>query len=124
MESNRVFTYQYSATQNKEVERIRNKYLPREESKLEMLRKLDNRVQSAGMVPALCIGTIGCLVFGIGMCFGLDVLAGADWLSVFLGAVGAIIMIPAYPVYRYIARRTKAKLTPQILQLSDEIIKS
>ena len=67
MESNRVFTYQYSATQNKEVERIRNKYLPREESKLEMLRKLDNRVQSAGMVPALCIGTIGCLVFGIGM---------------------------------------------------------
>ncbi|MBR6745554.1 MAG: hypothetical protein IKM00_10135, partial [Clostridia bacterium] len=68
MENNKVFTYQYLAKQNKEVEHIRRKYLPKEEDKMETLRKLDARVQMAGTVPSLCIGIIGCLIFGIGMC--------------------------------------------------------
>ena len=123
MENNNVFSYKYSATQNREVENIRNKYLPREESKIETLRKLDNRVQAAGILPALCVGVIGCLIFGVGMCFGLDVFTGADWLSVLFGIIGTAIMIPAYPMYRYISRKTKTELTPEILRLSDEIMK-
>ena len=91
---------------------------------METLRKLDARVQMAGTVPSLCIGIIGCLIFGIGMCFGLDVFAGATWLSVLFMIIGTMIMIPAYPIYRKIAQRTKAELTPDILRLSDEIIKS
>ena len=75
---NEIFTYQYSAKQNKEVECIRNKYIPREENKLDRLKRLDAKVQSAGMIESLSIGIIGCLIFGIGICFGLDVLAGAD----------------------------------------------
>lgn len=124
MKNNNVFTYQYSATQNREVENIRRKYLPQEESKIEILCKLDNHVRSAGMIPALCIGVIGCLIFGIGMCFGLDVFAGADWLSALFMILGSLIMIPAYPIYRRIARKTKAKLTPEILRLSEEIMNS
>ena len=34
------------------------------------------------------------------------------------------MMIPAYPIYRRIAKRSKAELTPEILRLSKEIIKS
>ena len=75
MEQSNVFSYQYSAKQNQEVEHIRRKYLPKEENKMETLRRLDTRVQTAGMIPSLCIGVIGCLIFGIGMCFGLDVLS-------------------------------------------------
>ena len=119
---NNIFTYQYSAARNREVERIRAKYLPREESKLERLKKLDGRVQTAGMVESLSVGIIGCLVFGIGMCFGLDVFGGADWLSVLFCVVGAAVMAPAYPIYRRIAKKTKEKLVPEILALSDEII--
>ena len=48
METQNLFVYRYSASQNKEVERIRQRYLPQEESKIECLRKLDRRVQSAG----------------------------------------------------------------------------
>ena len=124
MENNNVFTYQYSAKQNREVERIRKKYLPQEENKLETLRRLDSRVQSAGIIPSLCIGVIGWLIFGIGMCFGLDVFAGADWLSVLFCALGTVVMLPAYPICRRIARKTKAELTPEILRLSEEIMKS
>ena len=124
MENNKVFTYQYSAAQNKEVEHIRKKYLPREESKIEVLRRLDNRVQTAGMLPALCIGVIGALVFGVGMCFFLGVFAGMAWLTAILMICGTLLMIPAYPIYRRIARKTKAELTPEILRLSEEIMKS
>ena len=123
MENVNAFTYQYSAKQNREVENIRSKYLPKEENKLERLRRLDTKVQMAGTIPSLCIGVIGCLIFGIGMCFGLDVFAGADWLTLLFCIPGVIIMLPAYPIYKSIANKTKAELTPEILRLSEEIIK-
>ena len=121
---NNTFSYNYSAARNKEVESIRRKYMPHEESKLEKLKRLDYRVQMAGMIEGLCFGIIGALVFGIGMCFFLDVFAGAAWLTAILMICGTLLMIPAYPIYRRIARKTKAELTPEILRLSDEIMKN
>ena len=121
---NKSFTYNYSAARNKEVESIRRKYMPHEESKLEKLKRLDYRVQMAGMIEGLCFGIIGALVFGVGMCFFLDVFAGAAWLTAILMICGTLLMIPAYPIYRRIARKTKAELTPEILRLSEEIMKS
>ena len=121
---NKSFSYNYSAARNKEVENIRKKYMPNEESKIETLKRLDDRVQMAGMIEGLCLGIIGALVFGIGMCFFLDVFTGATWLTVLFMVLGTLLMIPAYPIYRRISRKTKAKLTPEILRLSEEIMKS
>ena len=121
---NTTFHYTYSAVKNKEVEAIRRRYIPREESKLERLKKLDSRVRGAGMIESLSVGIIGALVFGIGTCFFLDVFAGAAWLSALFMTTGTLIMIPAYPIYRRIARKTKATLTPEILRLSEEIMNS
>ena len=90
--------------------------------KFEKLKKLDRRVQMAGTLESLCFGIVGALVFGIGMCFFLDVFAGAAWLSALFMMIGSLLMIPAYPLYRRIARRTKAELTPEILRLSEEIM--
>ena len=120
---NTTFNYTYSAARNKEVESIRRKYMPHEESKLERLKKLDLRVQMAGTIESLCFGIVGALVFGIGMCFFLDVFAGADWLTLLFCISGVITMLPAYPVYKHIAKKAKAELTPEILRLSEEIIK-
>ena len=121
---NSTFNYNYSAARNKEVESIRRKYMPSEESRLERLKGLDLRVQTAGMIEGLCLGTVGALVFGLGMCFFLDVFAGASWLALLLMLLGTVIMLPAYPIYRRVAQRTRAELTPEILRLSEEIIKS
>ena len=121
---NNTFSYNYSAARNKEVESIRKKYIPHEESKLERLKRLDRKVQSAGTIEGLCFGIIGALVFGIGLCFGLDALAGAAWLTALFMIIGTLLMIPAYPIYRRIASKTKAELTPEILHLSEEIMKS
>ena len=122
MENNAIFRYRYSAKQNREVERIRNKYLPKEVDKLALLRKLDLRVQTAGRVESLCLGVVGVLLFGIGMCFGLNVWSGADGWTLFFGALGTAVMLPAYPVFRRVAKKTKEKLAPEILRLSDELM--
>ena len=121
---NNTFSYNYSAIRNKEVESIRRKYIPQEESKLERLKRLDLRVQSAGMMESLSLGILGALVFGVGMCFFLEVFTGAVWLTALLMVCGTLMMIPAYPMHRWIARKTKAELTPEILRLSEEIMNS
>ena len=119
---NNTFIYNYSATRNNEVESIRRKYMPHEESKLEKLKKLDYRVKTAGTIESLCLGVIGSLVFGIGMCFFLGVFTADMWLWATLMICGTLIMIPAYPMYKRIASKTKEELTPEILSLSEEII--
>ena len=119
---NNTFTYRYSAHGNAEVERIRQRYLPHEESKSERLRRLDRKARNAGVIQSLTLGIMGSLVFGVGLCFGLNVLQGAPWLPLVLMAGGTLLMIPAYPVYKCISRRTKKRLTPEILRLSEEIL--
>ena len=122
MENSNAFVYSYSASKNSEIENIRKKYLPKEENKIDTLRKMDSRVQNAGMLQALTIGILGCLIFGIGMCFGLDVFEGGDWLTLLFCFIGAFAMLPAYPIYKHIAKRTRETLAPKILSLSEEMI--
>lgn len=118
MNNEMVFRYNYSAAQNKEVQAIRNKYLPKEESKLDELKRLDRCVQSAGMIQALSTGILGCLIFGLGMCLAMQVIGSSPALGVFLGVIGVIVMIFAYPVYRSVFGKTKEKFKPRILELA------
>lgn len=124
MNQETTFIYKYSAKENKEIEEIRRKYLPREESKLEELKRLDCTVQTSGMIESLCAGIGGALVFGLGMCLTMQVIGGGAFLiavGVLLGIIGILGMLAAYPVYRKIFMRTKEKLTPRILELSAEL---
>lgn len=121
MENVQNFNYNYSAKRNKEVETIRNKYIVKEETKLEKLQRLDRKVSKAGVIQSLAVGIIGSLIFGTGMCFGLDALAGADWLTLAFAIPGALVMLAAYPIYKLIHGKTKTKLVPEILKLTDEL---
>lgn len=119
-----TFSYHYSSKRNLEVEAIRKKYMPEEENRLETLKKMDRKAQSAGTVESLCIGVVGTLLFGIGMCFFLKVFAGGGLPAALFMILGLLIALTAYPIYRHISRSTKEKLTPEILRLSGEIIGS
>lgn len=121
MNNEAVFRYSYSAKQNEEVQAIRSKYLPQPENKLEELKRLDHQVQSAGMVPALCSGILGCLLFGLGMCLAMQVIGQSIALGAFLGLWGMAAMIAAYPVYRFCLRTAKAKHQARILELAAEL---
>ena len=121
MEQQNAFSYTYSAPENQEILSIRSKYLPRTESKLEELKRLDKQVQSSGVVEALSIGVAGCLIFGLGMCLAMEVIGSAMWLGILLGIAGAIGMGFAYPINRKCYNKVKRQHLPRILELTAEL---
>lgn len=127
MNQDTVFIYKYSAKENKEVQEIRQKYLPREESKFEELKRLDYTVQNSGMLESLCAGIGGALSFGLGMCLATHVIGSGVFLivlGVLLGIIGMGGMLAAYPVYRKVYEKTKQKFAPRILELAAELSKT
>ena len=124
MNQDTTFIYRYSAKENKEVQEIRRKYLPREESKLEELKRLDDMVQNSGTPESLCFGIGGVLIFGLGLCLAMQVIGSGIFaiaLGVLLGIVGMVSMIVAYPIYRKVFTNAKTKYAPRILELTAEL---
>ena len=121
MNNENTFSYTYSAPENQEVLNIRKKYMPQEETKMEELKRLDNLVQNSGLVESLAVGISGSLVFGLGLCFAMEVIGKAMWLGILLGLVGAVGMLFAYPVYRKIFEKAKQQYAPRILELTAEL---
>lgn len=115
------FEYTYSAAEQKEVEAIRKKYLPKEDDKMETLRKLDRKVEQPGTIAALVIGIVGALVMGTGMSFCL--VWGDTFLvqGIVIGVVGMILAGVAYPVYKKITKKKRAEYAAQIIALSNEL---
>lgn len=121
MSSELAFSYSYSAAQNKKAQMIRDKYLPKKESALDELKRLDRAVDNAGTIPSLVVGILSCLVFGIGMCFGLKVLGNSMALGIFFGVLGTAGMILAYPVYRNCIKKAKGEHQARILELAAQL---
>lgn len=122
-EQKESFHYTYSAPQQAEIKRIREKYAPDTpaEDKMERLRRLDKSVTTPGTVAALAVGIIGVLIFGVGMCCTL-VWAELYFVpGIFIGLVGIGGIAFAYPLFAYITKKRRQKLAPEILQLTDEL---
>lgn len=124
MENNsKSFEYTYSAKEQEEIEKIRKKYLPREEDKMELLRKLDKDVTKPGTIWSLVIGIMGCLLFGVGMCCTLVWVDSLFGVGIVVGVIGMVIMGVAYPIYIRITKKQQEKMAPQILALAEELRK-
>ena len=117
------FAFTYSAKQQEEVERIRNKYISKEESKMEQLIRLDKQVERPGTIASIAIGVIGMLVMGAGMScvlvWGSNILISA--VGIIIGLVGILMIGMAYPIYKKITEKERAKIAEQIIALSNEL---
>lgn len=118
-----TFEYFYSAKEKAEVRRIREKYLPPEEDKMALLRKLDRRATDKATTCALIVGTIFSLLLGGGM--SLCMVWGDRWMvmGIVLGVIGMAGCALAYPLYLRITRRERERVAPQILKLTEELMK-
>lgn len=119
MDNNEKFEYTYSAKQQAELETIRKKYLPKEETKMDKLRRLDKSVTRPGTIISIIIGIVGTLIMGLGMCMCLE------WqqfvLGIILGILGIAVLAAAYPVFNRVTQKRKEKIAPEILRLTEEI---
>lgn len=120
---NQSFTYTYSANQQEEIKRIRDKYVPKEEDKMEQLRKLDQSVTQKATMYSIIIGVIGALTMGLGMSCAM-VWKGALFIpGIIIGIVGIGIVSAAYPAYKRTLDKEREKVAPEIIRLTDELMK-
>lgn len=125
------FKYTYSAKEQDEIKRIRQKYQSQEEDSMIRLRKLDASATSKATVIALVLGIAGALIFGMGMSLimtDLAVLLGMTGMTnmivgISTGVSGIILAALAYPVYSKVLKREREKIAPEILRLTDELMK-
>ena len=136
MENNKTpdgFSYTYSAGEQAEIKKIRDKYTaPTEkEDKMARLRRLDASVTNTAQAVALIFGVIGALILGFGMSLimtELSQILGAyqGWampIGIVIGIVGGTLASLAYPVYNAIVKVKRKKLAPEIIHLTDELMK-
>ena len=128
MENNDRFSYTYSAAQQQEVEEIRKKYLPKEEDKMAELRRLHHSATQKAQAWSIALGTVGTLIMGTGMSLAMSDLgsalgAYAMVVGVIAGVIGMVLLALAYPVYNRVLKKERARIAPEILRLTEELMK-
>lgn len=132
--NNDGFSYTYSAREQAEIRRIREKYADKEkteESKMERLRRLDAKVTQKAQSIALTLGILGALILGSGMSLIMTDLGAALGLSaeagmligIPVGIAGGVLASLAYPIYNLVLRHERQRIAPEILRLTDDLIK-
>lgn len=122
------FSYTYSSAEQDEIKKIREKYLASEEreDKMAALLRLDASVTKKATVVSLILGIIGSLILGTGMCLAMQVIGASIpfgiLIGIAIGIVGIACIIAAYPLYTRIVAKEKARVTPEILRLTDELL--
>ena len=117
------FTYTYSAKQQEELKRIRQKYLPPEEDKMAKLRRLDKGATPKGTVAALVIGVMGLLFLGIGLCCAMVWMGALFIPGIIVGVIGIALAALADPLYHCITKKERERIAPEIIRLVDELLK-
>ncbi len=133
MENKETFNYTYSAKEQDEIKAIRKKYAAPEETedKMVQLRRLDAGVTQKAQAVSLVFGVIGALLLGIGMSLAMtdfgEILGSyremAMLLGVVIGIVGIVLVSLAYPLYNRIVKKEREKIAPEIIRLTDELMK-
>ena len=131
MENKESFNYTYSAKEQEEIKAIRKKYAVQEqtEDKMAQLRRLDAGVYSKATTAALVVGIIGALIMGMGMSLVMTEIGAflgtvmALIVGIGLGVIGIILVCLAYPLYKRTLKKEREKIAPEILRLTDELMK-
>ncbi len=131
---NSGFNYTYSAKEQAELKKIREKYLadtkPTELDKMAQIKILDASVTKGATIFSLCLGIIGTLIMGFGMSLvmsDLKEILGSHtdmamiW-GIIIGLVGMALVLVAYPLYQYTSEMKRKKVAPEILRLTEELM--
>ena len=124
---NHSFEYTYSAERQQEIEAIRKKYLPKEEDKMEQLRRLHSIPAQKAQAASIAVGVLGTLVLGTGMSLCMTELGAALGhmamaAGIPVGILGLVMVALAYPLYHSVLTKERRRIAPEILRLSEELL--
>lgn len=132
MNDKNTFSYTYSSAEQEEIKRIREKYKKKpadNEDAMQRLRRMDAAVTKRASAVALTLGVVGTLTLGGGMSLIMTDIATtlgpavALPLGIGIGLLGMAMALLALPIYNRIVRKERERIAPEILRLTDELMK-
>ena len=111
------------------VQKIRTQYTEKEHTELDALKELDAKVKRPANVFAYTFGTISAIIMGCGMSLVMTDIGSMIGMNdsmlpgIVIGVVGMLLAIVNYPMYKGIMNARKKKYAPEIMKLSDKIMK-
>ena len=107
--------------ENNYVQKIKNQYTTKQQTKIDQLKQLDKKVKKPARVFAYVFGTIGALVLGTGMCLAMKVIGDMMLAGVGIGLVGIGMVSCNYSMYKAVLDSRKSKYSNQIFALTNQI---
>lgn len=111
------------------AEKIRSRYIPKENTEFDDLRTLDARVRRPANVFASVFGAASALVMGAGMSLAMTDIGYSlniprpMTVGIVIGIIGIVMAALTYPIYKKILTNRREKYADQIIELSDTIVK-
>jgi len=106
------------------AESLAKEYAPKDSSKIKALRKLDKKAKLPATIFTYTWGIAFTLVFGMGMCLGMQVIGSGITdmvIGIVVGIIGMIGCGVNYPIYTKMLEKGKKKYAYEIVELAREI---
>ena len=111
------------------VQKIRTQYTEKQHTELDELKALDAKVKKPAHVFAYTYGSLSAIVMGSGMSLVMTEIGTMIGLratvvpGIVIGVVGMVMALTTYPIYKKMLSNRKKKFAPQIMELSDRLLK-
>ena len=111
------------------VQKIRTQYTEKQHTELDALKELDAKVKHPANVFAYTYGSVSAIVMGAGMSLVMTEIGAIIGLvsamipGIVIGVVGMGMALSTYPIYKKMLGARKKKYAPEILKLSENIMK-
>ena len=111
------------------VQKIRTQYTEKQHTELDALKELDAKVKRPANVFAYIFGSVSAVIMGCGMSLVMTDIGQVIGLTdsmvpgIVIGVVGMLLAAVNYPLYKGILNARKKKYGPEILALSERLMK-
>lgn len=117
-------------TMNAQAQAIRAQYEEKQPTDLDKLKELDKKVKGPANAFAYGYGAVSALVMGAGMSLVMTEigtilgLTSAMVPGIAIGVVGLSMALTTYPIYKKILEGRKKKFAPEILKISEQLMRN
>lgn len=111
------------------VQKIRTQYTEKEHTDIDELKKLDKKVKKPANIFAYVFGSVSAIIMGSGMSLVMTDIGSSIGITdalipgIVVGAIGMLMAIINYPIYKSILGSRRKKYAEKIIALSDSIMK-
>ena len=111
------------------VQKIRTQYTEKQHTELDELKELDAKVKRPANAFAYTYGSVSAIVMGTGMSLVMTDIGAMIGLTatmvpgIAIGIAGMVMALATYPIHKKILNSRKKKYAPEIMQLSEKIMK-